>query len=364
MAIDLTQMSNDEFSRISSGHMTPSMAAEYLKEGRIALRTFADVLRAVYIKPDLQQKLTDAFQAAAPDAAPASVARKVRNWLNGQNKPTNREDVYIIAFALGLSEGQAGALLGFCTDYGIHYREPRDLVYAWFLRAGRTYGEAKAFLESLPALERTEEEPQPGQNETQKIQSKHIFLQTEEELRQFYLDNRHLMGQNHSRAYHYFTRYLDKLVHPEPSWDGEDEEIYSLDAVMEQYLSLQMPSGKDRSGYTVCQKLIKKNWPNTTALKNIRAGREDVPRKLLLLLYVITENVLDMEYSELDEDYLTTEERLEDHWWIINAILNDCGMPQLDPRNASDWLILYSLTATDEAMSERMEQVIEYMFEQ
>ena len=362
MAIDLTQASNDELSRISSGRMTPSMAAEYLKEGRIALRTFADILRAIYMKPDLQEKLTSAFVESSPDSAPASVARKVRNWLNGQNKPTNREDVFIIAFALGLSEGQTGALLGFCTDYGIHYREPRDLVYSWFLRAGRSYGEARTFLESLPPITQTGEKL--GQNETQLIQSKYIFLQTEEELRQFYLDNRHRMGQNHTRAYYYFSRYLDKLIHPEPSWDGENEEIYSLDAVMEQYLSLQMPSGKDRSGYTVCQKLIKKNWPNTTALKNIRAGREDVPRKLLLLLYVITENVLDMEYSELDEDYLTTEERLEDHWWIINAILNDCGMPQLDPRNASDWLVLYSLTATDEAMSERMEQVIEYMFEQ
>ena len=52
MALDLTQMSNDEFSRISSGHRTPSMAPEYLKEGRIAQRTFPDVLLSVYIKPD------------------------------------------------------------------------------------------------------------------------------------------------------------------------------------------------------------------------------------------------------------------------------------------------------------------------
>ena len=111
------------------------------------------------------------------------------------------------------------------------------------------------------------------------------------------------------------------------------------------------------------QKLVKKNWPNTTALKNIRAQKEDVPRKLLLLLYVITENIVDDDYSELDEDYLTLEDRMEDHWWTINAILGDCGMPTLDPRNASDWLVLYALTAMDEPMSERMEQVIAHMFE-
>ena len=95
MSIELTYMSENEFSRISSGHMTPTMAAEYLKEGRIALRSFRDVLLGIYPEPDLQQKLTDAFVAASPDSAPASVARKVRNWLNGQNKPTAREDVSV-----------------------------------------------------------------------------------------------------------------------------------------------------------------------------------------------------------------------------------------------------------------------------
>ena len=37
-------------------------------------------------------------------------------------------------------------------------------------------------------------------------------------------------------------------------------------------------------------------------------------------------------------------------------------MPPLDPRNATDWLVLYAVTATEESMSERMEQVIELLF--
>lgn len=110
------------------------------------------------------------------------------------------------------------------------------------------------------------------------------------------------------------------------------------------------------------QRLIKYNWPNTTALKNIRNRRADVPRKLLLLLYVITENVVDGEYRETDEDYLTPRERLDDHWFALNAILTDCGMPPLDPRNATDWLVLYAVTAYEESMSERMEKVIEHIF--
>ncbi len=72
---------------------------------------------------------------------------------------------------------------------------------------------------------------------------------------------------------------------------------------MQQYFSLHIPFGRSRQGYSVVQKLIKHNWPNATALKNIRQHREDVPRKLLLLLYVVTENVIDGEYSEMGEDY-------------------------------------------------------------
>ena len=59
---------------------------------------------------------------------------------------------------------------------------------------------------------------------------------------------------------------------------------------MSTYLSMRMPSQRKRSHYSLMQKLIKQNWPNTTAIKNIRGHVEDVPRKLLLLLYVVTED--------------------------------------------------------------------------
>ena len=38
-------------------------------------------------------------------------------------------------------------------------------------------------------------------------------------------------------------------------------------------------------------------------------------------------------------------------------------MPTLDPRNATDWLVIYALSAgEDESMSERMSQVIDHLF--
>lgn len=150
MSIELTQASADEYSRILSGEMTPAMAAEYLRGEHIVPRNFADVLHAVYDPEDLQFRLTAAFSADGESSA--SVSRKVYNWISGKNAPTSREDVFRIAFALDLTESQTNYLLGFCTNYGIHYRDGRDTVYAWFLRTGGSYADARAFFETLPPV--------------------------------------------------------------------------------------------------------------------------------------------------------------------------------------------------------------------
>ena len=363
MNAGLTIRAANEYDSIRSGRMTPEMAAEYLKDGQIVLRSFSDTLREMYPAADLQKQLTAAFLEDA-GVSPDSVNRKVRNWLSGQNIPTSREDIFHISFALGLSESQADGLLGMCTDCGIHYREGRDVIYAWFLRTGRSYREAKEFLETLPPVPHMEEVLTVGNDLhlTRELQAAFQRISSLEDLRECYTANLDRFGTLHLRAYAYFTKYMDQLICPSPDWDSREEADYSIEAVMERYFSMHMPSGRDRSGYSAVQKLIRHNWPNATALKNIRNRQMDVPRKLLLLLYVVTENVIDGSYQELDEEYITLQERLDEHWWILNAILTDCGMPTLDPRNPTDWLVLYSLTAGEESMSERMEQVIDKIY--
>ncbi len=345
--------------------MTPEMAAKYLQEGNVVVRTFGEVLREMYPHPDLQLRLTNALVAYELESAPESVTRKVANWLCGRSQPMNREDVFRIAFALDLTEGQLDYLLGQCLEYGIHYRNGRDVIYAWFLRNDYGYMDARNFYDSLPPVPQLFPEDSTTQVAVQTRELQRIFagVRTVDELRTAYTQNLSGFGQLHVRAYQYFEKYMRQLMHPDTPYGESEEEDYSLEAEMEQYLSLQMPTHRSRSGYTVVQKLLKKNWPNTTTLKNIHAHKADVPRKLLLILYVVTENIIDEDYNENDEDYLTMEERLENHWWMLNAILIDCGMPTLDPRNVTDWLVLYALTAgDDESMSERMAGVIEQLY--
>lgn len=364
MEIELTTLSDEEYRRICSKGMTPAMAAEYLRSGQLTLRSLGSTLQEMCPGIDLQSRLVSAFLTDSSGVRADAMSRKIHNWLSGQNMPKSREDVFHIAFTLSLSESQTNYLLGICTDYGIHYREGRDLVYAWFLRRGGSYREARAFFATLPPIPHMTETPDGSNSHlTHDLQHDALQIQTPEELHAYYISHLNQLGILHMRAFSYVQGYLDQLIHPTSILDGIAEPDYSIEAVMEKYFSMQMPSGKKRSGYTMVQKLVKQDWPNATSLKNIRNYKEDVPRKLILLLYVVTENVMGDSYREMDEDYISLDERVEDHWWTLNAILADCGMSRLDPRNPTDWMMLYAITAEDEPMSERLEKMIACLFD-
>lgn len=347
----------DDF--FSNGAMSPQQAAQYLREERIALRTFRQVLLNMVPENGLAARLAAAFCQDDPPARHSALQRSVYNWVSGKSTPSRREDVFHIAFALSLSEPKANLLLGVCSDYGIHYREGRDVVYAWFLRMGKPYGEARAFFDSLPAAPHYAEAPAlPAPHPTFQVRNAFLRPRTVEELSACYLENLENFGRLHARAYSYFDRYFSCLRAP----DGGAERPLSIEEVARQYLCLHMPKSRSRAGFTAVQRLLKQGWPSATQLKNIRLRKTDVPRKLLLLLYVATENSLDEGYLEADEEYTTPQEQFEDHWVALNAMLADCGMPPLDPRVPMDWLVLYALIAQDEPMSQRMEQVIDALY--
>lgn len=366
MPFELTQLSAIEYENIVSGNMTPAMAADYLKKGRIVLRSFAETLKEMYPAPDLVRRMTDFFILNLPEANPQSLSRKIRNRVCGKNAPADREDIFRIAFSLDLNEQQLNYLLSLCTDYRIQYRDSYEVILAWFLRGGYSYGEARRFYASLPPVrERNAARTKRTSRLTHEVRAQFMTAQTLEDLRSCYMRNLEQFGAMHLRAYYYFEKFLNQLIRPTPVWDaGVKEPDYSLETVTETYLSFRIPSGRKRTDYTMVQRLLKQNWPNATSIKNIRSHKEDVPRKLLLLLYVVTENEISgSSYSELDEDYMPLEERVESHWWTLNAILDDCGMAPLDPRNTMDWLILHAISSDpEEPMTERLEQVISHVF--
>lgn len=65
MSFELTLLSENEYERLSSGEMSPAVAAKYLQEG-VRLRSFDEVLRSLYPGKDLQARLTAAIVEAEP----------------------------------------------------------------------------------------------------------------------------------------------------------------------------------------------------------------------------------------------------------------------------------------------------------
>ena len=58
VGLELTLLSENEYERLGSGEMTPEMAAHYLQCGEFRLRGFDEVLRSLYPRPDLMERLT------------------------------------------------------------------------------------------------------------------------------------------------------------------------------------------------------------------------------------------------------------------------------------------------------------------
>lgn len=75
VGLELTLLSENEYERLSSGDMTPAMAARYLQEGEFRLRGFDEVLRSLYPQPDLQPRLTAALLGGGAGAPTRRVSR-------------------------------------------------------------------------------------------------------------------------------------------------------------------------------------------------------------------------------------------------------------------------------------------------
>ena len=149
MRLELTDLSEQTYRTIGAVGKDPLSAIDFLRSD-IQIREFYPSLRQLYPESDIKERLVNGFSEISPDTERASIIRRVQNWINGKNVPSGREDIFIIVFSLHLSEEDASYLLGFVSDYGIHYRSPKELAYSYCLRTGRTYPEAVRFFRDLP----------------------------------------------------------------------------------------------------------------------------------------------------------------------------------------------------------------------
>ena len=361
---NLTRLSTIEMNTIIGKSKSASEVFLYLN-GKIQVRKFADTLKdfagnipAAGLADILNAKLIEYNPGVKPD----SIRRRVRDWLSGKQEPRERKDFIKICFALKLSEYQASRFLSLTTDGAFHLRNPEELVYAFALRTGMDYPETIEMLNSLGPLDKTRAEGNFVL--TKSIEFLFAGIKDKESFHKFYHENKNYLGELHNTAYQYLLIFLEILTKPSPHPYATPEHEYTLDEIMNEYLRMNIPLNKKTANYTLLQKTIKKYWPNTTSLMRMKNRTEDVSRRILLILYLITEGFISTDDDYLLDEDLTELEHFEEHYWRLNSILNECGLARLDPRNVFDWLVLYSLKTSDDGeMRKRMEEVLALIYD-
>lgn len=383
--MDRTKISQNNMSFLEGKKRSPGELVAFLKEGAL-YRSFDQVLSRVCPDEAMSATLIQGM-AAITGERPDSVSRKVRNWLNGNNVPKNRKTLFQICFVLGLNEEEAGKVLGAAAETGIHYRNPDELVYAFALRTGKDYQYAEELQKTVqeqygflwkPADKKKrkaeEKAGKPEQVFTRQIWNEFSKVTDEASLMEFFQEHGKDLGVIHETAYCKFMELMRELQRP-MGLDGKEEEKYSVNEIMEMYFRMHVPENRRTANYTWMQKLVRKYWPNETSLFNMKNRKEDVSRKVMILLYLITEEFdfcqMDDQDADDQEDYYMDEEEedadtmLERRIKQMNLFLNAYGMNTLDPGNLFDYLVLYAMKAQDgEIVSERMEQVLQLLFEE
>lgn len=363
MTMLLTAQAAPELEHIRRSALSEQEAFAYLNN-EIKLLSFSEILLAFSGEAEAPARLIAALCSFSPEIKPESVAKKVKGWYADRYAPDDREELFKICFALGFDEKTTHAFLSFAGDGGFHLRDPRELVYAYAMRVGKSYFEAQSLLQSLPPLGPEKSKPFVL---TKTIASAFAGVYDDESFRAFYKAHHGSLGELHNTAYVQFSSFLEMLIKPDGPLYAQQDRDYSIQRIVEEYLRMDLPFDRRMGSYSLVQKAVKKYWPNTTNIIRMRSREEDVTRRVLLLLYLITEGGVaeDAEDDGWLDDDATPEERFEEQYWRVNSMLTDCGMARLDPRNIFDWIVLYALkTEREDAMSDRMQAVLNAIFEE
>lgn len=344
--MSITEISKKQLDFAMKRDLTPEEIVAFFASD-FQIRTFSDVLSRLYPGGDLEERLINAI----------GQERTVYNWLHDRNLPVNRESVFQIAFALELDEIGTNELLLYVFGEGIHYRNEKELIYAFSLKNSQSYEEAKASV--LAFHDRGKPHEESGAAVTNAVRLAFSEVSSKEDLIDFMLAHNMDFGKKHNTAYRYFMQMLSYLKCGEE--DGDT--AYSLEYITECYLRMGMPEERKTADYDLFRKTIKKYWPGLRSIKAMRNRKEEVSRKVLLLLYMVTGGVQENDYDEIDEEYANDSDILLKHCRRLKKMLRDCNMRCLDPRDPFDFLVLYSLnTGREGAMNDRMEEIINRIF--
>lgn len=359
-------------------------------------RTFGDTLRKFSPDPNLKGYLVRGLQEWFPEDNPDSIDRKVRNWLNGKTQTVSKQDAYILCRILHLSLTQANEFLQYATGESIHWRDPEDIVWCYTILHDQSPEQTMDLLERSRAVaENTTRKREESTNSyTAEVYGKiqNVLYLEEDALLAFLREEQSRLGTFHNTAYHLFSQYMGLLKRgyselgmealfeemtreekkkAQNSVDGDigphKAEPITVRDILETYMYRKFvpvqTRGKAKAAelFSPIQRNIRQNWPDEYSLSKIESRKQDVSRKTLILLFLATDGT-DSDFDEFEEPE-TADDVFLSLYTRLDAMLNACGFPQLDPRNPFDWMILFCISSGDLWESDmRLQEILVKMY--
>lgn len=355
MGVAMTELSRVTIDRILQGDLSAADAAFVLAH-EIRLRTFREKLERFGGGRELRPLLVNGLVKNHPEATRDSLDRKVRGWLAGSYEPTRRQDILEICFILGLSVTDADAFVAMASGEGFHWRDPDEIVDIYALRHGMDYPAMQALKARLADAVLHENAALPPEEDsfTPMVRKEVEALETEEELGDFLHRAKHRLGKLHNNAYQQFMAFMSLLESPEIMDLMEPDAHYTTRQIVETYLDKKLPALRKGAALTAMQRDVRANWPDETSISRMKNREIDVSRKVLILLFLVTDGGEREDDDELDEE--TPEEAFRSSYCRLDNMLEQCGYRTLDPRSAFDWAALYCLRVDDVLMADRQMQ--------
>ena len=355
MGVPMTELSRVTIDKVLQGDLSAADAAFVLAH-EIKLRTFREKLERFSGGRELKALLVGGLLKDHPEATRDSIERKVRGWLAGSYEPTKRQDILEICFILGLSVKDADALIAMVSGEGLHWRDPEEIVAIYALHHGMDYPAMQALKSRLTKEDgREEAETTPEEDSFTPMVRKEVeALETEEELSDFLRRAQRRLGKLHNNAYQQFMAFMSLLESPEIMDLMEPDARYTTRQIVETYLDKKLPALRRGAALTAVQRDVRANWPDETSISRMKNREMDVSRKVLILLFLVTDGGEREDDDELEEE--TPEEAFRSSYCRLDNMLEQCGYRTLDPRSAFDWAALYCLRVDDVLMADRQMQ--------
>ncbi|MCH5266094.1 MAG: hypothetical protein J1F02_09355 [Lachnospiraceae bacterium] len=387
MQNEMTQLSKSIYEEAMSGHMTVQEAVNFLKR-EAKIRSLKEKIEKYYHGQDLRQTLVSGLLHNHPDLSKDSIERRVRGWLGKDStRSVRKQDAIEICFILKLSVEEADEFVTLVSEEALHWRNPDEVVYIFALKQGMDYREAQELNRRMEEILSDVKESKNLQENsfTPIVRAEISALRTIEELTDYLRHAVPRLGRCHNNAYKLFMEMIYTLEHPRLYETVEQAEVFDSERltirdILKEYLYEgnvlyakeiaradkerdSKLSEEERLVFTTIQDSVSANWPDETTISKMKSRKMDVTRKVLILLFLATDQGLELDEEDEYQYEPTTEDVFEDLYQRLNDMLLLCGYGRLDPRSPFDWLILYCICAQDMLdVDIRMRAVFKEMF--